>query len=155
MNSNCLFVELPSPIFVLDISAMRRIFQGKGLLIKGMIHLSPREALEEAQRGAVFLDVREEYDTDYKRFDVPEILCCPYRRFDEFAEHLPRDRALIVADSTGLRSREIAERLLSAGLEDVANLNGGMVDWERGGLPTAVDKSAELHGQCVCRLRRK
>jgi rhodanese-related sulfurtransferase len=133
---------------------MGSVFQGKGLLIKGMIHLSPREALKEAHRGAVFLDVREEYDTDYKRFQVPEVILCPYRRFQEFVDSLPRDRPLIVADSTGLRSREITEKLSALGF-DAANLNGGMVDWERDGLPITVDKNAELHGQCVCRLRRK
>lgn len=134
---------------------MGSVFQGKGLLIKGVIHLSPREACQEAKAGALILDVREEYDTDYKRFDVPEVLFCPYRRFREFADNLPRNRALIVADSTGLRSKEIVEKLSKLGFTDIANLNGGMVDWERDGLPIIVDKNAELHGQCVCRLRRK
>jgi rhodanese-related sulfurtransferase len=134
---------------------MKNIFKGKGLSIKGVIHLSPSEAYQEAQKGAMILDIREEYDTDYKRFNVPEVLYCPYRHFEEFIDHLPGDRALIVAASTGLRSKEIVEKLMTNGFLHIANLNGGMVDWERDGLPIKVDKNAELHGQCVCRLRRK
>jgi len=134
---------------------MKNKFEGKGLFIKGMVHLSPQEAYHEAQNGALILDIREEYDTDYKKFEVPEVLYCPYRRFEEFSDLIPTDRALIVAASTGLRSKEIAEKLMERGFADVANLNGGMVDWERDGLPIKVDKEAELHGQCVCRLRRK
>jgi rhodanese-related sulfurtransferase len=134
---------------------MKNKFDGKGLCIKGMIHLSPQEAYQEAQAGALLLDIREEYDTDYKKFDVPEVFYCPYRHFEEFAERIPKDRALIVAASTGLRSKEIVEKLSGLGFYDIANLNGGMVDWERDGLPMNVDKNAELHGQCVCRLRRK
>lgn len=134
---------------------MKNKFDGQGLCIKGMIHLSPKEAYTEARNGALILDIREEYDTDYKKFDVPEVLYCPYRQFEEFADRIPKDRALIVAASTGLRSKEIVEKLAGLGYCDIANLNGGMVDWERDGLPLMVDKNAELHGQCVCRLRRK
>lgn len=134
---------------------MKNIFEGKGLLIRGVIHLSPREAYDEAGKGGLFLDVREEYDTDYKKFDVPEVLYCPYHCFTENGNLIPRDRPLIVADTTGQRSKEIVGSLMKEGFQNIANLNGGMMDWERDGLPMIVDKNAELHGQCVCRLRRK
>jgi rhodanese-related sulfurtransferase len=134
---------------------MQNSFEGKGLLIKGIIHLSPHEAQLECQKGALLLDIREDYDTDYKKFDVPEIIYCPYRRFGEFNHRVSRDQPLIVAASTSLRSKEIAEILISLGFTNIANLNGGMVDWERDGLPILKDRTAEMHGQCVCRLRRK
>lgn len=134
---------------------MKNIFQGKGLLIKGIIHLSPREAFEEAKKGVLFLDIREEYDTDYKKFDVPEVLYCPYHSFEKNMCKIPKDRPLIAADSIGQRGKEMVEKLIKQGFNDIANLNGGMLDWERDGLPMIVDKNAELHGQCVCRLRRK
>lgn len=134
---------------------MDNLFKGRGILIKGIIHLSPREAYQEAAAGTLILDIREEYDTDYKKFDVPQVLYCPYRSFEDNQDRIPRDRPFIVADSIGQRGKEIVERLISSGFLNIANLNGGMMDWERDGLPIIVDKNAELHGQCVCRLRRK
>ena len=134
---------------------MKNIFEGRGLFINGIIHLSPREAFDEAKKGALFLDVREEYDTDYKKFDVPEAQYCPYHCFAENQDKIPKDRPLIVVDNTGQRSKEMVEILIKEGYLNIANLNGGMMDWERDGLPIVVDKNAELHGQCVCRLRRK
>ena len=134
---------------------MKNLFEGKGLLIKGIIHLSPKEAYHEIQQGALLLDIREDYDTDYKKFNVPEVLYCPYRHFDECSNRIPKNRALIVAASTSLRSKKIVEKLIALGFSTIANLNGGMVDWERDGLPILVDKNAELHGQCICRLRTK
>ena len=134
---------------------MKNLFEGKGLLIKGIIHLSSKEAYHECQQGALLLDIREDYDTDYKKFDVPEVRYFPYHNFDEFTDRLPKNRPLIVAASTSLRSKEIVEKLIALGFYTIANLNGGMVDWEREGMPILVDKNAELHGQCACRLRTK
>ena len=134
---------------------MDNLFQGKGLFIKGIVHLSPKEAQKEAQNGALLIDIREQYDTDYKKFDVPEVLYVSFHQFDKLKGTIPKDRALIVADSIGQRGKEIVEKLIKEGFVNIANLNGGMMDWERDGLPMLVDKNAELHGQCVCRLRRK
>ena len=134
---------------------MKNLFEGKGLLIRGIIYLSPKEAYHEFQQGALLLDIREDYDTDYKKFDVLEVLYCPYHHFDELKDRIPKNRALIVAASTSLRSREIVEKLVALGFDNIATLNGGMVDWERDGLPILVNKSAELSGQCPCSLRKK
>ncbi len=109
----------------------------------------------QLKSGVLLLDIREQYDTDYKKFDAPEVLYCPYRQFEENRDRIPKDRPLIVADSIGQRGKEIVGLLMKDGFKDIANLNGGMMDWERDGLPMIVDKNAELHGQCVCRLRRK
>ena len=130
-------------------------FVGKGLLIAGIIHLSGREAYDEARRGALIVDVREPYDTDYKKFDVPEVLYLPYRQHGNDWNQVPKDRPVIVADSVGQRSKEVVQLLQGQGWTNLANLNCGMVDWERDGLPMVVDKDAELHGQCVCRLKRR
>jgi rhodanese-related sulfurtransferase len=130
-------------------------FSGKGLFIGGMVHLWPKEALAEARVGALLVDIRESYDTDYKKFDVPEVLYVPFRQMGPRWGEIPRDRAVIVADSIGQRGKEIVQFLMSNGYQNIANLNGGMMDWERDGMPMIVDKSAGLHGQCVCRLRRR
>jgi len=66
---------------------------------------------------------------------------------------LPRDIPLIVSDSAGLRSHEAMEFLIKLGYQNIANLAGGIVDWERDGLPLRIDKTEQLDGSCVCQLR--
>ena len=134
---------------------MENHFAGKGLSIGGMVHLWPAEALAEARGGALLVDIREDYDTDYKKFDVPEVLYIPFRQIGQRWGKIPRGRPVIVADSIGQRGKETVQFLLPNGYQNIANLNGGMMDWERDGMPMIVDKAAELHGQCVCRLRRR
>ncbi len=53
---------------------MQEIFKDLGMLINGILFLSPREAYEAARRGAVIEDIREEYETVYKVFDVKRVL---------------------------------------------------------------------------------
>jgi rhodanese-related sulfurtransferase len=56
----------------------------------------------------------------------------------EFAsrwQELPRDRPLLVMCASGGRSAAATAFLVRNGYEDVANVAGGIVDWERAGLP--------------------
>ncbi len=66
---------------------------------------------------------------------------------------LPRDLPLIIADSVGLRSHEVMEFLISKGFDNIANLAGGIVEWEQDGMPLKTDLSEQLSGSCVCQLR--
>ncbi|MDQ7797623.1 MAG: rhodanese-like domain-containing protein [Candidatus Edwardsbacteria bacterium] len=134
---------------------MANHFSNKGLLIKGMVHLSGAEALSEARNGALFVDLRTPIETDYKKFDVPEVLYLPAPELKERLSELPKDCPLILADSVGLRSKEAVKLLMSKGWKNAANLNGGILDWEHDGLPLKVDDSKKLSGSCTCRLRRK
>ena len=118
--------------------------------------MSPREAYEAASRSsALIVDMRPGHEVSYRVFDVPEVICIPRGEIAGRAGELPRGRLIIVADSVGLHSRAAAEMLTSDGLGPVASLTGGMVDWERDGLPVRKDPDYELHGQCGCKLRSK
>ena len=128
-------------------------FGNKGLLIAGMTHLSGSEALETANNGGLFIDLRAQIETDYKKFDVPEVLYIPAGELEARLPEIPRDRPVIVADSVGLRSKETVKLLASKGWDNVANLNGGILDWEHDGMPIKVDNSKKLSGSCTCRLR--
>jgi len=55
---------------------MKNFFEGYGFTIDGMLHLSPREANELCQKGAILLDLRLELLLKNKLFDVPECLYC-------------------------------------------------------------------------------
>ncbi|MDP2807871.1 MAG: rhodanese-like domain-containing protein [bacterium] len=118
-----------------------------------MTHLSGSEALEIAKDGGLLVDLRAPIETDYKKFDVPEALYLPAPELKTRLAELSRDRPLIIADSVGLRSKEAVKYLMEQGFTNVANLNGGMLDWEHDGMPIKIDNSKKLSGSCTCRLR--
>lgn len=124
-----------------------------GILIQGVRNVTPAEALELCGQGALILDVRPLYESDYRAFDVPEVLLAPAAEYAEWKENLPVGRCLIVADASGLKSRIIARRLLDDGFDLVVNLSGGIVDWERSGAPVKVNKESKLTGSCLCQLK--
>jgi hypothetical protein len=45
------------------------------------------------------------------------------------------------------------ELLISRGFTKVAGLAGGIVEWERDGLPLLLDNKARLSGSCMCQLK--
>ncbi len=130
---------------------MSGFFAGQGMRINGVTHLSPREALAAIQRGALLVDIREEYELGMKTFAVPEVVFLANSTFEETFAQLPTGRPLIVADSVGLRSREAVVFLQQHGYTDVASLNGGILDWDGAGLPVRVGNL--WTGQCACQLK--
>jgi rhodanese-related sulfurtransferase len=127
-----------------------------GFISAGFLNLTGREAYTEtAENNAVILDVREHRFTGYKRFDVAAVIYIPFSELEEKYITLPRDIPLIVADTAGLRSRVAIEFLQSKGFENIANLAGGLIDWERDGLPLKKVLGEQLDGSCVCQLRRR
>jgi rhodanese-related sulfurtransferase len=102
--------------------------------------------------NAVILDVRPFYELG-RLFDRDNIIYCPYNEIEENMELIPNNREVVVADSVGLRSKEVAALLLQNGFTNIHNLAGGIVDWERAGLPINTDKSRILSGSCMCQLK--
>lgn len=113
----------------------------------------PREAYRRCLEGSVILDIRPEILCYYKGFSVPEVIYCPWQEIEEYLGHLPEDREIIVADSSGNHSRGIIRLLIDRGFKKVAGLAGGMVEWERDGLPLIMDNKARLSGSCMCQLK--
>ena len=133
---------------------MNAIFHSKGFISSGVLNLTPQEAYSEATEGdAIIVDVREERLTGYKCFNVPRVIYLPKSRILEEYTDLPADIPLIIADSVGLRSQEVMEILIEKRFSNIANLAGGIVEWEHDGLPLKVDISEQLDGSCVCQLR--
>lgn len=62
---------------------------------------------------------------------------------------------MILADAVGVNSKKAFLLLQERGYTEIANLNGGIVDWERDGLPTKIIDDEMLIGQCACKLRPK
>jgi len=130
------------------------IFFKHGFVSSGFLNLTASEAFKEAtENNAIILDVRELRLIGYKNFDVPKVINIPNSTLAENYKSLPKDIPLIVADSVGLRSHEAMVLLQSKGFKNIANLAGGIVDWERDGLPLKKDVTEQLDGSCVCQLR--
>ena len=123
-----------------------------GFITKGIKQLSGNDFLKIDTTIALLLDVRPEYEL-FRLFDVPNIIYLPYDKLDDNINQLPKNLCLLVADAVGLRSREVARKLLNAGFEKICNLPGGFLEWERDGLPVSTDKSQILTGSCLCQLK--
>ncbi len=133
---------------------MDGIFRNMGFMCAGFLNLGAHEAYLEATEGeAIIVDVREERLTGYKNFDVPRLIHMPKSMMEKDYAGLPRELPLIIADSVGLRSHEVMEFLLGKGFTNLANLAGGIVEWEQDGLPLKIDPTEQLSGSCVCQLR--
>ncbi len=132
---------------------MDSFFKDFGNKINGITHLSPREAYKLCLKGAILLDVRLEIMASYKSFDVPEYLYCYHQEISNYFDRLPRNRPIIVVDAVGLRSKEVVIFLIDNGFTIIANLAGGITDWEKDGLPMIVDNKQRLTGSCMCQLR--
>ena len=123
-----------------------------GFRIDDLQHISGSDFLSIPFKEAILLDVRPDYELS-RLFDVDNIIYCPKQEIEFRHKELPRDAYLVVADAVGLRSKEIAVKLLALGVIKVCNLSGGIVGWERDGLPVTLDKSRILTGLCMCQLR--
>lgn len=120
----------------------------------GVPNLIPSKAAEICRSGAVIIDIRGDYITAFKKFDVPEVIYFPEPGKSIPVKNLEKDKTYIVAEtSTSVTSREIVRFLLKKGFQSVFNLAGGFVEWERDGLPVIENKNARLSGSCMCQLR--
>jgi rhodanese-related sulfurtransferase len=131
----------------------KKIYKNYGIVNCGILNVSPREAFELVKKGALIIDVREENLRSFKSFDVSGLVYFPKSKLVEEYDNLPSDRYMIFADTVGLRSKEVVIFLKEKGFEKIANMAGGIVDWERDGLPLTTDITTRLSGSCICQLK--
>ncbi|HEU5066119.1 MAG TPA: molybdopterin-synthase adenylyltransferase MoeB [Gaiellaceae bacterium] len=90
------------------------------------------QELLAGEDGAVLVDIREpsEWETGW----IEGALKVPMSRLsDQLEEH--RDRPLVIYCAHGNRSLRVADALAEAGYDGPVSLAGGIVAWERAGLP--------------------
>jgi len=121
----------------------------------GAATLTPAEAFSYLRQGAVLVDLREAYETNFRVFDVERVIYVPWSRFAAGLGELPRGEAIVVADAVGIYAREAVRALAAAGYENLAAMAGGMVDWDAAGLPVRKDAEYELGGQCACKMKTR
>jgi rhodanese-related sulfurtransferase len=126
-----------------------------GYYAHGVLNLTPEESFDLCGKGAIIVDVREEYASAFKMFMVEKIFYLPYSKLEQWYFELPTDEPLIFADTVGLKSRESVIFMEAHGYENTANMAGGIVDWERDGLPVNIDIANRLSGSCICQLKSR
>ena len=132
---------------------MKNFEQNIGFYAHGVLNLTPTESFELCKEGAIIVDVREPYMNNFKLFHVDKVLYLSYSDLGKCYQDLPSDQPLIFADAVGLKSRESVLFMNAHGYGNVANMAGGIVDWERDGLPLTTDISNRLSGSCMCQLK--
>jgi len=134
---------------------VKNLKQNTGFYAHGILNLTPKESFELCKEGAIIVDVREFYMNNFKMFHVDKVLYLPYSGLEKSYQDLPADQWLIFADAVGLKSRESVLFMNDNGYENVANMAGGIIDWEKDGLPLTTDISNRLSGSCMCQLKAR
>lgn len=115
--------------------------------------ITPREAQQWLQSGAVFIDVREEHE--YAQGMAEGAIGIPRSELerDPMAHFPDRSRPLVLICQAGGRSMLAAEVLASLGYFKVASVQGGMNQWHAAGLPISA-AAAEVDGDFNDRYAR-
>ena len=92
-----------------------------------------REPGPNGRPPALLVDVRERPEFDEVR--APYVVLLPMSSLPPRLDELPRDRELLFICRSGSRSGQVVAYLRANGWHDVANVEGGMLAWERAGLP--------------------
>ena len=91
-----------------------------------------RRLCEDAP-SPLLLDVRE--PNEFQDVRAPGAALVPTSQFMARMAELPTDRPILVICHSGGRSAAVTGYLARTGRTDVANVAGGMLAWERAGLP--------------------
>lgn len=87
----------------------------------------------EEPDGPLIVDVREQ--NEFADVRLEGVALVPMSTFAARFEELPRDRPLLLMCAAGSRSAAATAHLIRNGWTDVANVAGGITEWERAGLP--------------------
>ncbi len=134
---------------------MGNLFEKTGMVIKGLLVLTPRETYQLTQQGDYLIDLRDLDFSDFKAFETANVLSIPSEIFDKEINNLNKENFYILADSSGLKSHYFAKKMQNNGFLHVSSLAGGFVEWERDGLPVRTDVNERLSGSCACQLKAR
>jgi len=90
--------------------------------------------LREDPGPPLLVDVREV--GEFRTVRAPGAILMPISTFLMRVGELPPERPLLVICHSGNRSASVTGFLIQSGRTDVTNVAGGMLAWERAGLPT-------------------
>ena len=108
--------------------------------------VDPDDAHAMLEGGATLLDVREQDEWDAGH--VPDSQLIPIGQVTARIAEVPRDRRVVVICRTGARSEQVAQFLVSQGV-DAVNVAGGLRAWVNGGYDDEVVASDGLPGTVI------
>lgn len=94
------------------------------------------EAFELSKEGAVIIDVRQPEELEEIAYDVKNIIHIPLGELESRLAEVPKDKQVIVACRSGKRSGKAYDILNENGFTNIANMEGGILEWQEKGLPT-------------------
>ena len=105
------------------------------------VNASDAARLLDSGEAQLVVDVRERDEWDEGH--LPGAVHIPRGSLESRIERAAPDRAtpIVVYCATGARSAFATKSLEELGYESVVNLDGGIVDWKRSGLPVVVSES--------------
>ena len=95
--------------------------------------------------GALLVDVRE--PREFEEVRAEDVALLPMSSLPQRLADLPADRELLFICRSGARSGQVTAYLRAQGREDVWNVNGGMLAWERAGLPVRTGPPDPAEGE--------
>ncbi len=106
------------------------------LLGKSQVYLKPAKAYEKLSKDSktFLLDVRQPFEYQSERIQGATLI--PLTELDQRANELPKDREILVVCRSGHRSMIATRKLLKAGFK-AENIDGGMLAWNKVGLPVS------------------
>lgn len=82
---------------------------------------------QETGKGFVLIDIREAWERDAFHIGGAHV---PMGKLFGLADHLPKDKAVVLYCEKGIRSVVAIQRLEAAGFDNMYNLAGGMKSWK-------------------------
>ena len=98
--------------------------------------LNPREASDRLDE-LVIVDVRGDDEFHGPLGHIEGARLIPLPELQKRAGELPRNRVILLVCRSGARSAKACAQLGEAGFVSITNLAGGMIAWNREGLPVA------------------
>jgi len=95
--------------------------------------VSPADAHAAAGRGALLLDVRE--DWEWNQGHVPGAVHIPMQQVPQRLAEIPEDADVYVYCKVGGRSARVVDYLRRNGRRRAVNVSGGIDAWSEAGLP--------------------
>ena len=102
-------------------------------------HVQPADLWADIMEGAptpIIIDIREM--GEFMHSHIPRASLIPMPRILKGDVVLPKDEPLVLICRTGRRTTQTIHILQEQGYNNIKNLDGGMVAWEKAGLPAVM-----------------
>lgn len=97
--------------------------------------INPSQAIENVKNGSLFIDVREVEEVNELNYDINNYMNIPLSLLEFKLTEIPKDKDLILACRSGGRSQNACNILINNGYNNLSNLEGGIIGWQRSGNP--------------------